>query len=289
MNVLRAGKPTFREVPLRERPHHERTGLKMGKKLPILAAAVVLGGYAISNMGGTEAVPVAIPAAAPVAPVAPVTLDADAVQGHVLPFKIITAIRNFGFPKAEILAQISVSVEGGNPADWMATGIYIAEHSIVNGAAYSVTEVYVQNPWGELPPTRFKKLAQVYYSPDPSHSPWNEFGPWSIFTAAKAGTLADIEFDKLGNDLLSDKISDPDKRMATADAQARRSVIQKYKLSAKWKPTEGLGLTGTVYYRGHVDVVAGPDIYVSMQELASCLTSNGGNPIFKGCNSAGRP
>ena len=68
------------------------------------------------------------------APPTPVALDADAVQGHVLPFKIISAIRNFGFKEGMIPAQISVSVEGGGPADWAATAIYIAEHSIVNSA-----------------------------------------------------------------------------------------------------------------------------------------------------------
>ncbi len=182
-----------------------------------------------------------------------------------------------------IPAQISVSVEGGTPADWMATGIYIAEHAIGNGAVYSQVEVYVSNPWGDMPPEGSKKLAEVYFAPDPAHSPWSGSDPWTILAASKAATVPDIEFDKLSNDLLSDKIGDPDKRTAMADAQARRIVIWKYKLSANWKPAGGLGLTGTKYHRGHVAVVTASDSETSMSALAECLHSDGGTVMFKGC------
>lgn len=252
------------------------------KKLLAMAVVLGLGIYGVGFLTGSDAPPRAVAASDP----PPVTLDADAVQGHVLPFKIIAAIRNFGFKEGMIPAQISVAVEGGKSADWMATAIYIAEHATGNGAFYSVVEVYVPNPWGDMPPQQYKKLSQVYYAPDPVHSPWGNEDPWTILTAAKAGTLPDIEFDKLSGDLLSDKISDPDKRMDIADAQAKRIVIQKYKLSPKWKPAKGLGLTGIIYHRGHVDVVAGSDIVGSMQALSDCLHSDGGTPLFKGCYPA---
>src|SRR4051794_1293426 len=58
-----------------------------------------------------------------------ITPDSDAVAGRALPFNIIGAIRNFGFQGGLVAAQISVSVDGGVPADWTATAIYIAEHS----------------------------------------------------------------------------------------------------------------------------------------------------------------
>jgi hypothetical protein len=37
-----------------------------------------------------------------VVPLTPVALDADAVQGHVLPIKVISAIRNFGFKEGVV-------------------------------------------------------------------------------------------------------------------------------------------------------------------------------------------
>ena len=246
--------------------------------LALLLGLIIWG--VVSLVGGNDA-----PLAADASVGAPVALDADAVEGHVLPFKIISAIRNFGFKPGMIPAEISVSVEGGKPSDWMATAIYIAEHAIVNGAFYTEVEVYVPNPWGDMPPQRYKLLSKVYYGPDPAHSPWGD-DRWAIFTADKAGTVADIEFDTLSNDLLSDKISDPDQRTSIADAQARRIVIKKYGLSPKWKPAEGLGLTGIEYHRGHVDVVAGPEIGDSMQALSDCLHSDAGPAFFRGCYPA---
>ena len=100
--------------------------------------------------------------------------------------------------------------------------------------------------------------------------------------AAKTGSLADIDFDRLANELLSDKISDPDKAQRMADEQARRTVIRKYRLSPRWKQADDLGLTIT-YSRNHVDVAGGPDIGASMQALNDCLHSEDGPFLFKGC------
>ena len=69
-------------------------------------------------------------------------------------------------------------------------------------------------------------------------------------------------------------------------AQARRIVINKYHLSSKWQPTEGLGLTGASFRRSHVDVLSSPDIDPSMQALSDCLHSDAGTPFFKGCYPA---
>src|SRR5690349_19625560 len=109
-----------------------------GRRSParnLLATALVLGlgVYGVGALLGNETPPSASSAPTPF----PVRLDADAVQGHVLPFNIISAIRNFGFKEGMIPAQTSVSVEGGEPSDWMATAIYIAEHEIGNGAFYA--------------------------------------------------------------------------------------------------------------------------------------------------------
>jgi hypothetical protein len=240
---------------------------------------VGLGIYAANSLTGDNNPPLATAASTSPSPEA-VRADLDAVEGRVLPFVIIGAIRNFGLKEVE--AQISVSVEGGTPNDWMATAVYIAEHSIVNGAIYSQVDVYVPNPWGDNPPTDHKTLAKVYYAPNPSRSPWDE--PWSIFVADRAGTLADIEYDKLGNDLLSNAVSDPDERVEKADAEARRRVIWKYNLSQSWEPTKGLGISGVEYGRGHIRIDGTAGVEESMSALAACLSSDRGT-IFKGCQA----
>ena len=209
--------------------------------------------------------------------------DADALKGHGLPFSIILAIRNFGFPRDMLPAMIAVSVDGGVPADWMATGIYVAEHSIINGVVAAKVEVYVSNPWGDMPPTRNKQLADVTYAPDPKHSPWGGGNVWLIMPAAKAGTMAEIEFDKLVADFTSNKTVDPKERLAVADEKARSLTIKKYELSPNWRASEGLGLTGGIYQREKISVLEGPDINGSLTALNACLNSNGGSDIFRGC------
>jgi hypothetical protein len=211
--------------------------------------------------------------------------DSDAAAGRVLPFNIIGAIRNLGFQGGMVAAQVSVSVDGGVPADWMATATYLAEHSIVNGVIFSQVEVYIPSPWGDMPPTHSKALAKAYYAPEPSRSPWKE--KWSIFTAERRGTLADVEYDKLNSDLMdkySDRISDPDKLSIKAEADARKIVIGKYKLPARWQPAINLGLTGTEYGRAHIRIVGSDGTEASMSALARCLNSNQGT-IFKGCQA----
>ena len=212
-----------------------------------------------------------------------VTPDSDAVTGRLLPFGIIRAIRNSGFEGGLVAAQISLSVDGGVPADWMATAVYVAEHSIVNGVTFSQVEVYITSPWGDMPPTHSKMLAKVYYAPVPSRSPWNE--KWAIFSAERRGTLADVEFDGLSNDLMekySDRISDPEKLSRKVEAEARKVIINKYRLSAQWHPANNLGLMGTEYSRGHIRIVGTDGADGSMAALATCLNSNLGS-IFKGC------
>ncbi len=192
--------------------------------------------------------------------------------GRVMPFKILCAIRNPFFQNNMVAAQISITVEGGTPIDWMATGIYVAENSIINGVTFSEVEVYVPSPWGDQPPTLSKQLANVYYAPDPAHSPWKE--RWQITAADHAGTLADIEYQKLQNDLIekyAGQYSDPDVLTKKVDAEAKKIVTHKYRLTPKWKPDMNLGLKGKLHDRAEINVVSlGKDQY-PLSLMAKCL------------------
>ena len=164
------------------------------------------------------------------------------ISGKVLSFKVIGAIRNHGFKDGMVGADVSVSVEGGKPGDWLATAAYVAEHAIVADTTFSEVSVFVPNPWADFPPQRVKLLAKAYCAPIPSRSPWS--GKWTLIGAQHAATPADVEFDKLSNDLIEDpdKVPDPNKRLERAEAAARRTVIKKYRLPASWKPNDNLGL-----------------------------------------------
>jgi hypothetical protein len=130
-----------------------------------------------------------------------------------------------------------------------------------------------------------KLLAKAYYAPDPAHSPWQE--KWAIIGADHAPTLADVEYDKLSNDLIEDpdKVPDPDKRLDRAAAAARKAVIVKYALPRSWQPTTDLGLNGQEHDGDHVHLEGADEdeVAASLAALRKCLTSDVGNLYLMGC------
>lgn len=208
---------------------------------------------------------------------------AQDIAGQVLPFKIIRALRNHEFVAGMVEAQVSVSVEGGTPGDWVATAIYVAEHSMVRDVTFVEAEVYVPNPWADFPPQHSKLLAKVYYGPDPARSPWKE--PWGIFAAKHAGSLAEIEYDVLANDLIDDpaKTPNPIERLQKAEQAAKREVIAKYGLSKTWEPRDDVGLDGQGHDREHIRITDGGGLEPSLTALRACLTTNQPSPLVSGC------
>jgi hypothetical protein len=205
------------------------------------------------------------------------------ISGTAMPFEVIRAVRNYGFVNGMVAADISIAVDGGKPEDWLATAVYVAEHSIINGVTFSTVSVFVPNQWDDFPPQHDKMLAKVYYGPDPSRSPWKE--PWGIFGASHAGTTADIEYYKIANDLIDDpdKTPDPDERLQNAETKARQIVIRKFGLPKDWRPAENLGVDGRNHERDHVHIAESTAISNSMGPLVECLTTNQGTVLLKGC------
>lgn len=188
------------------------------------------------------------------------------VTGTVLPFKIIRAIRNYGFRDRMVEADISVSVEGDSPGDWMATAVHIAEHAIVGDAIFAQVTVLVPNQWG-ISPQQAKLLSKVHYLPQPTRSPREE--ERVILGASRAGTAADVEYDELSNDLIENpsKMPDPERRLTRAAAAAKAAVIKKYRLPANLVPTERLGLNGQVHDREVISITPGAEIGTSIPAL----------------------
>ena len=207
-------------------------------------------------------------------------------RGNVLPFEIITAIRNYGF-KDGPAAMVSVSVDGGNTGDWLATATYVAEQSIVGDVTFATVDVFVKSPWGDLPPQGVKRLAKAYFSgPDPSKSPWPD-EPWSLTAAGHAPSLPDVEYVELQEKLTSqsDPGNESDEAEARREEKGRVMIVRKYHLPASWKPDEHLGSLDfeTVQAtREQITVVDTQAAAASIAGLKDCL-SQSGTTLFRGC------
>jgi hypothetical protein len=144
--------------------------------------------------------------------------------------------------------------------------------------------VIVPNPWADFPPQRMKKLAVVIYDPDKQLAA----ADWFITGAEHAATLADIEYDLLGDKLQDGTVVDPAQREEKADNAARKIVIRKYGLPKDWVSAADrigyLGITGTPHDREHIHIAVPDGTESSMANLHRCLTTNiSGTPLLQGC------
>lgn len=143
-----------------------KTGLKKGIGWGLL---VMFGGMFLYNLGSHSDSPASSPAGNGDAPLSPNSVLSTApldpvITGHVLPFKIVQAVRNYSF-KGGPQAQISVMVDGGERSDWAATGTSIARAAMRSDVTSATVRVIQDNPWGDAPPTEYKSLADVYVDP----------------------------------------------------------------------------------------------------------------------------
>lgn len=206
-------------------------------------------------------------------------------HGSPLPFKVLSAIRNHAFKDGMVLADVTVSVEGGTSSDWIATAVYVAEHSIVEDANVAKVFVIVANNDGDSAPRMITELAEAYYDPDVRI--WKK--QWSIFAAEHAATQADIKYFVLSNDLLDPNIDDPEKQQRKADAEARARVVREFHLPSTWKSGVDrlgyFGFTGKEYTRSDVDIAPPTtNLAGSLEQLKGCLTENrNGTRSLSGC------
>src|SRR5581483_11190535 len=109
----------------------------------------------------------------------------------VLPFRVLTAIRNYGYRDGMVEGFVAVAVTGGSKGDWAATASYIAQQSVIRDVTFTQVEVYTDSPWGDKPPQRAKSLATAYFIPASGKGPWER--PFDILVAKQQGSPAQIE------------------------------------------------------------------------------------------------
>lgn len=207
-------------------------------------------------------------------------------SGHVLPFKIVEAVRNYAF-KDGPQAQITVMVDGGEKADWAATGATIARTVMRDGVSSATVRVFRDNPWSDRSPTEYKSLAIVYVDPNLKNDASNS--GFDVILANAMAPLNLVEYDELDNELgMSTSSSSPDaqkdKKYELDAEKARRYVIKKYKLSATWKPPEinPFGTTGDAVDGNKIAAVSIDDDG-GLQRIQQCMASDAGTSMIKGC------
>ena len=193
--------------------------------------------------------------------------DFSDVFGSVLPFTIEQAFRNYAYKDKKVEAFVSLVVEGGQPGDWIATAVYVAERSIVRDVNFASVLVLQKDPEQEL--------AQVYYAPDPSRS--LKYKKWVILATNRAATRPDAEYKALLNEL-----SEVHADWTKAKEAARRIIIRKYSLPQDWKPLEIFGVHGPSHDRDHIHIKEGVGIEGRMLALRDCLTKTGPS-LRQGC------
>lgn len=179
--------------------------------------------------------------------------DAPAVQRYAgaptikaLPFTVESAMRNGAFQGDLKLATIGVGVDGGSSKEWTATAIAIAEK--IAGQGVDSVEVSVRrNDIHEKQGIRFREVAHVYYSPDPTRTVWHDGEKWKILPAdpSSLSTQKDVDlyedYDAL-NESYINKGMDSD----AADKKAGSAIAKKYHLQADWSLPVGNDLNSEI-------------------------------------------
>lgn len=166
------------------------------------------------------------------------------------------------------VARIHVGVSGGAAAQWSATSIAIAEKAATFGAD-SVEVVVLRNEVTQSRGVRFRELAHAYYSPNPSHSVWDDQDKWKVLQAdaAHLSTQQDVridgEFSEL-NQKFIDKGMDGD----TADQKAGAVIAKKYHLPKDWRLPVGNVLKDVPRDSMNVDAASASD---GLAALDRCL------------------
>ncbi|GCE85166.1 hypothetical protein [Komagataeibacter diospyri] len=265
----------------------DKAGWKKGAGWCLLGTVGVLFLYNLgAHQDGNH--PASAPAAVPSASndiMSQTPLD-PVLSGRVLPFKIVQAVRNYSF-KDGPQAQISVMVDGGEKADWAATGASIARVAMRDGVTSATVRVVRDNPWVDMPPTEYKSLADVYVDPNIKDGKSNS--GFDVVLANEMAPVSLIEYDELDNELststpTSASDTERDKKSQSDADRARRYVIKKYKLPAKWSIPEinPYGTTGDAIDGNRIAAVAIDDDQ-DLARIQQCMTSDDGTPILKGC------
>ncbi|WP_157768024.1 hypothetical protein [Burkholderia ambifaria] len=165
-------------------------------------------------------------------------------------------------------AKVLVGVNGGSAAQWSATSIAIAEKVATFGAdsvEVSVRRNEVRQSRGD----RFREVAHAYYSPDPSHSVWDDKEKWKLLQAdaSHLSSQQDVNiYDEFSD--LNQKLIDKGMDDNTADQKAGAVIAKKYHLLKDWRLPIGNVLKDVSRDAINVDVAPAND---GLAALDRCL------------------
>ena len=185
-----------------------------------------------------------------------------------LPFTIEGASLSDMFQNNLKFAKVLVGVNGGSAAQWSATSIAIAEKVATFGAdsvEVSVRRNEVRQSRGD----RFREVAHAYYSPDPSHSVWDDKEKWKLLQAdaSHLSSQQDVNiYDEFSD--LNQKLIDKGMDDNTADQKAGAVIAKKYHLLKDWRLPIGNVLKDVPRDAINVDVAPAND---GLAALDRCL------------------
>lgn len=166
------------------------------------------------------------------------------------------------------VAKVEVGITGGSPSQWTATSIAIAERVATFGAdsvEVSVRRSDVTQSRGD----RFREVAHAYYSPDPSHSVWDDKDKWKLLQAdaTHLSTQRDVSIYEEFSDL-NQKLVDKGMDENVADQKAGAVIAKKYHLAKDWRLPIGNVLNDASRGKMNVDFAPAND---GLAALDRCL------------------
>lgn len=185
-----------------------------------------------------------------------------------LPFTIEHAMLSDMFQNNLKVAKVHVGVSGGSAAQWSATSIAIAEKVTTFGAD-SVEVLVLRNEITEQQGVRFREVAHAYYSPNPSHSVWDDKDKWKVLQAdaAHLSTQQDVKIDDEFSGL-NQQFIDKGMDIDAADQKAGAVIAKRYHLPKDWRLPVGNVLNDVSRDSMNVDTAAASD---ALAALDRCL------------------
>lgn len=166
---------------------------------------------------------------------APQAMNPKATTVKALSFNVEGAMFSDLFQDHLKVAKIEVGVSGGSAPEWSATAIAIAEKVATYGAdsvEVSVRRNEISVPTG----VRFREVAHAYFSPNPSHSVWDDGQKWKVLQAdpVHLSNQQDVEISEDFNSL-NDKLIEQGMDLDKADQKAGALIAKKYNLPKDWR------------------------------------------------------
>gem|GEM_PF-5565402 len=190
------------------------------------------------------------------------------VSGIVLPFKLCTIAHEQQMDRGLSGIAITVRIKGGTADDWGATGIAIAKR--LGSLANDIKVVVDRSDLGDIESQtddRFKHLAQVIYSPTPSHSIYGGTGSQWLISMPKNDKIASINEIQLSNDYYAELAKNSGNQK-----KAEQYVEKKYQLGKDWELPLG-NLVDTTYVADDFDIDEG-DEKDKLSDLQSEVVNN---------------